>query len=223
MDTTSRDLDLHIDSASWRRIEKACGLSFSPSLRSDIVQATDSFLFLKHFARTHEPLAKVKVILEAHDKAATRFFNELFAGPSAVSDAGIYAHHLIEENLKFTQAGKDALGLDAMLNLLRAFHIACNASLKQLNDASSAAALQQVDEDAWVNWIRRLSKTFEGLQSPGAGGKDRGSENPSSFVSFVWELQKCLPAECRLDQAALEKTLPEARPKNQKPTSMSAF
>ena len=176
-----------------RRIEKACGLSFSPRLRSDLTQATESFLFREDFARTHEPLAKVKVVLEAHDKAATRFFNELFAGPSAVSDAGIYAHHLIEENLKFTQAGKDALGLDAMLNLLRAFHIACNASLKQLNDASSAAALQQEDEDAWVNWIRRLSKTFEGLQSPGAGGKDRGSENPSSFVSFCMGAAK-MPA-----------------------------
>ena len=218
MDTTSRDLDLHIDSASWRRIEKACGLSFSPSLRSDIIEATESFLFLEHFARTHEPLAKVKVILEAHDKAATRFFNELFAGPSAVSEAGIYAHHLIEENLKFTQAGKDALGLDAMLNLLRAFHIACNACIKQLSGAPSASALQ----DAWLNWIRRLSKIFEEFQS-GADGKDRGSENPSSFVSFIWELQRCLPAECRRDQAALEKTLPEARPKNQKPTSKSAF
>jgi hypothetical protein len=31
---------------------------------------------------------------------------------------------------------------------------------------------------------KAASKTFEELQSPGAGGKDRASENPSSFVSF---------------------------------------
>jgi hypothetical protein len=168
-----------------RRIEKACGLSFSPRLRSDLTQATESFLFLEDFARTHEPLAKVKVILEAHDKAATRFFNELFAGPSAVSDAGIYAHHLIEENLKFTQAGKDALGLDAMLNLLRAFHIACNASLKQLNYTSSAVALQQ--EDAWLNWIRRLRRL------------SRSSNHRAPAAKIV--LARTPRLSCRLDRS----------------------
>src|SRR6478752_8105361 len=126
----TRDLTINIDSATWRQIEKAYGSSLSPTVRGDIVRASEAFLFLESFERTPEPFAKVKVILEAHDKAATRCFNELFAGPSAVSDAGIYAHHLIEKNFK----AKDAAGLDALLNLLRAFHIACNTSIKQLND-----------------------------------------------------------------------------------------
>ena len=138
----TRDLTINIDSATWRQIEKAYGSSLSPTVRADIVRASEAFLFLQSFERTPEPLAKVKVILEAHDKAATRFFNELFAGPSAVSDAGIYAHHLIDKNFKASRLGKDA-DLDALLNLLRAFHIACNTSIKQLNDASTSSAFRK--------------------------------------------------------------------------------
>ena len=58
------------------------------------------FFFFESFEHAPEPLAKVKVILEAHDKAATRFFNELFASPFAGSDTGVYAHHLIQKNFK---------------------------------------------------------------------------------------------------------------------------
>jgi hypothetical protein len=190
----TRDLTINIDSATWRQIEKAYGSSLSPTVRADIVRASEAFLFLQSFERTPEPLAKVKVILEAHDKAATRFFNELFAGPSAVSDAGIYAHHLIDKNFK----AKDA-GLDALLNLLRAFHIACNTSIKQLNDASTSSAFRK--GNAWATWISRLTEILKAAKLPVAVHKDGGSKSKtdkqSPFVSFVWELQKCLPAECR--------------------------
>lgn len=81
------DPSINIDSDKWRQIEKAYDSSLLPNVRADIVRATAEFLFLESFERTVEPLAKVKVILEAHDKAATRFFNELFASPSAGSDA----------------------------------------------------------------------------------------------------------------------------------------
>jgi hypothetical protein len=85
-----------VDAVQWRRIEEAYGSTFPPGVRADIVRATEAYVFLQSFEQTSEGLAKAKVILEAHDKAATRFFNELFAGPSAVSDAGVYAHYLIE-------------------------------------------------------------------------------------------------------------------------------
>lgn len=195
----TRDLTINIDSAKWRQIEKAYGSSLSPTVRADIVRASEAFLFLESFERTPEPLAKVKVILEAHDKAATRFFNELFAGPTAVSDAGIYAHHLIEKNFKTSPMGKNAAGLDALLNLLRAFHIACNTSIKQLNDASASSAFRK--GNAWATWISRLTEILKAVKLPVAVRKDGGSKSKrdkqSPFVSFVWELQKCLPAECR--------------------------
>jgi hypothetical protein len=65
----TRDLTINIDSAKWRQIEKAYGSSLSPTVRADIVRASEALLFLESFERTPEPLAKVKVILEAHDKA----------------------------------------------------------------------------------------------------------------------------------------------------------
>ena len=194
-----RDLTINIDSAKWRQIEKEYGASLSPTVRADIIRASEAFLFLENFERMPGPLAKVKVILEAHDKAATRFFNELFAGASAVSDAGIYAHHLIEKNFKASPMGKDAAGLDALLSLLRAFHIACNTSIKQLNDASTSSAFRK--GNAWATWISRLTEILKAVKLPVAVRKDGGSESKtdkqSPFVSFVWELQKCLPAECR--------------------------
>ena len=118
-----------IDDDRWEQIEHAYGSSLSPPIRARIIRAIESYLFLHSFERTPERLAKVKVVLESHDKAASRFFNELFTGPSVTSDAGAYAHHLIENNFKSSQT---ELGLDGLLDVLRAFHIACNVSIKQL-------------------------------------------------------------------------------------------
>ena len=208
------DLALNIDSAKWQQIEKAYGSSLPPNLRADIVRATEAFLFFESFEQTAEPLAKVKVILEAHDKAATRFFNELFAGPSAVSDAGIYAHHLIENNFKTSQLMSDAAGLDALLNLLRAFHIACNTSIKQLNDASSSSAFRK--GNAWTTWTSQLSEILNQVKLPVYVSKDGGNrrnDKQSPFALFVWELQNCLPAECRChveSEAAFVDALSEA-------------
>ena len=188
-----------ITSAQWGRIEGACGFSFSPLLQADIVRASEAYLLAERFGRTGDFLAKVKVILELHDKAATRFFKELFADHSAVSDAGVYAHYLIENNFKASQLGKHTAGLDAFLNLLRAFHIACNTSIKQLNDASSSSVAR--NEHAWSMWISQLAEILKETKLSVSDGKDRGDKGktpkPSVFVIFVWELQKCLPTECR--------------------------
>jgi hypothetical protein len=80
-----------IDAAKWRLIEEAYGAPLQSDIRADIVRATEVFLLSENFGRTGEAIAKVKVILEAHDKAAKRFFNELFGGASSLSDAGVYA------------------------------------------------------------------------------------------------------------------------------------
>ena len=199
-----------IDSANWRRIEKAYGASLPPNVQESIVRATEAFLFLQSFERTAEPLAKVKVILEAHDKAATRFFNELFGGPSSFSDAGVYAHHLIDNNFRPARLGSDKAGLDAFLDFLRAFHIACNTAIKQLNDPSTAQK-----GNPWKIWLDRLAEIVAEVKPlHGEGGEERKVDHP--FVQFVRELQNCLPSECQHDQAAIAEALLEARPKARK-------
>jgi hypothetical protein len=83
---------INIDGAQGRQIERAYGSSLSPTVRAEIIKATEALAFLHSFELTAERFTKVKIILEAHEKAATRLFNELFVGPSTTSDAGVYAH-----------------------------------------------------------------------------------------------------------------------------------
>jgi hypothetical protein len=201
------DATFKIDSANWRLIEEAHGASLPPNVRADIVRATEMFLLSHRFARTGEPTAKVKVILEAHDKAATRFFNELFGGPSSFSDAGVYAHHLIDNNFKPPRLGSDKAGLDAFLDFLRAFHIASNTAIKQLNDSRTA--------DPWKIWLNKLAEIVAEVKSlRREGGDESKVEHP--FVQFVSELQNRLPSECQRDQAAIAEALLEARPRPRK-------
>jgi hypothetical protein len=192
-----------IDAANWRLIEEAYGASLQPNIRADILRATEVFLFSQNFEWTDEAIAKVKVILEAHDKAATRFFNELFGAASSLSDAEVYAHHLIDNNLKPARLRSDKADLDVFLDFLRAFHIACNTAIKQLTDPPSDRR-----GDPWKNWLNGLAEIVKEVQSlRGEGSVDH------SFVQFVGELQKCLPSECQRDQAAIAEALLEARSK----------
>ena len=204
------DAPFEIDNANWRLIEEAYGASLPPNVRADIVRATEVFFFSENFARTGEPTATVKVILEAHDKAATRFFNELFGSPSSFSDAGVYAHSLIDSNFKPPRLGSDKEGLDALLDLLRAFHIACNTAIKQLNDPSTAHKGKP-----WKIWLNRLAEIVAEVKSlRGKGGDESKVDHP--LVQFVREMQNCLPSECQRDQAAIEQALLEAQQNPQK-------
>jgi len=70
-----------IDSANWRRIEKAYGASLPPNVQESIVRATEAFLFLQSFERTAEPLAKVKVILRSSRQSCHSVFQRAVRGP----------------------------------------------------------------------------------------------------------------------------------------------
>ena len=203
------DALFEIDPANWRLIEEAYGASLQPNIRADILRATEVFLFSQNFERTDEAIAKVKVILEGHDKAATRFFNELFGGASSVSDAGVYAHHLIDNNFKPARLRSDKADLDVFLDFLRAFHIACNTAIKQLTDPSSDRRVSP-----WKIWLNGLAEIVEEKSLRGEGGGESNVDHP--FVQFVGELQKCLPSECQRDQAAIAEALLEARSKPRK-------
>jgi hypothetical protein len=141
-----------------------------PNIRADIRRATEAFLFSQNFERTDEAIAKVKVILEGHDKAATRFFNELFGGASSLSDAGVYAHHLIDNNFKPARLRSDKADLDVFLDFLRAFHIACNTAMKQLTDPSFDRRVSP-----WKIWLNRLAEIVE---------QDLHGESASTIPSF---------------------------------------
>jgi hypothetical protein len=206
---------IDLDNAAWQRIETSCGWSLGPSVRSDVARATEEFLLFESLERTAQPLAAVKVTLEAYDKAAGRFFHALFTDPSGSSDANLYAHHLIEKNFKESRLASETASFDALLNLLRAFHIACNVSLKQLNDHLVSGFKSG---SAWRVWVSRLTEIMDKTQLPSSLRKDVGSKSKSDsqspFVRLVSELQKCLPKESQRhthSEAALADAISETQ------------
>ena len=183
----ARDLVIEVDHAAWQQIEKACGWSIPTDVRSKTVRVTQDFLLFERFERTAEPFAAVKVTLKAYDKAAGRFFHALFTEPSGSPEAGIFA------NFKKSPIVGDAM-FDALLTLLKDFHLACNLSLKQLNNPLLAAS---GDSNAWRLWVWRLTKLIEKAGLLTSVRKSAESEDPSSFVRFVGALQEYLPHACR--------------------------
>jgi hypothetical protein len=190
--------DLKFTDAEWQGMEAACGWALSKTLRDNILRVTQEFLRLEFYQQTGGNVANVKVVLESYDKAASRFFNAIFADPPGQSAASIHAHDLIEVNSKRLGKSNESL-FDEMLALLRAFHIACNSALKELRELqiSSSSA-----DNAWRLWIRWLSET--GLPSSGSKkfGPKSKSDDQSAFTEFVWQLQRCLPEEVRRHTAS---------------------
>jgi hypothetical protein len=186
--------DIQLSDADWQRIETACGWTLSASLGDNILRVTQEFLALESSERTATSLADVKIVLEAYDKAAGRFFNAIFADPSEQSAASIHAHSLIELHSKKLRKGKENL-FDAMLTLLRTFHIASNTAMRELRELQRSSS---DSGDAWRLWIWRLTDLIGAARLPASvvGGKGESHE-PSAFVCFVWQLQRCLAEEVR--------------------------
>jgi hypothetical protein len=210
------DQVLGLADADWRRIETAYGYPLTVTVRSAINQATEAFLFLQSVERTALPVAEVRVVLEAYDKAAGRFFNVLFDQPSGSSTPGVYARHLIDQDFHDVRVGGEVASFDTLLHILRAFHIACNRSIKQLSEPSMSSALQQ--GDSWMGWIYRLTEILNKVELPTLTRKNLSDAEQSPFVLFVWELQKCLAEESRhhtSSKTALADAISEAQAKTQ--------
>jgi hypothetical protein len=193
--------DLKFTDAEWQGIEAACGWALSETLRENILRVTRGFLSLEIYQQMGGNVADVKVVLESYDKAGSRFLNAIFADPSGQSAASSHAHDLIELNFK---KSSESL-FDEMLALLRAFHISCNSALKELRQLQISPSST---DNAWRLWIRWLSELINETGLSSSGSKDFGakskSDDQSAFTEFVWELQRCLPAEVRRHTASKE-------------------
>src|SRR5918994_4075066 len=69
-----QELSPAINGAQWKQIEKAYGMPIPEDVRAEILRSTHEFRLFETLERTTKPLAEIKVILEAYDKAADRFF-----------------------------------------------------------------------------------------------------------------------------------------------------
>jgi hypothetical protein len=191
-------LYLRLNDGEWRGIEAACGWTLSKTLRDDIIRVTQEFLTLENVQTNN--VADVKVVLESYDKAASRFFNAIFADPSGQSAASIHAHDLIESSAKKLDKSEESL-FDGMLMTLRTFHIACNTALKQLRELQTSSSKSDKAWELWISWLTGVidQAGLRSWVSKDLGSKGNGNDQ---FTAFVWQLQRCLPEEVRRHTAS---------------------
>jgi hypothetical protein len=182
--------DLAISDVDWQRIEGAYGLKLPPDVRTAVLEATLTFRYFEVFERTAEPVADAKAIIDACQKGASEFRRTLLVNAFKSSDASVLATYLIQKNFPRL--------LDTLGGLLTSLGVACKAAIKDLNDAAKPS--HNVG-DMWKSWIWRLTQIMRSNKLDWKVRKDTGNKNKSGkespFTLFVWELQSCLPVECR--------------------------
>jgi hypothetical protein len=195
-------VEFTIAEEKWQRIESAYGKKAPPNVRSNVLEATKTFILLNMLERRAGPAADAQTIIAACEKAARNFQRVLLAGASS-SDAAISVRELIKENFSDTESFPDTRlsnrdQLFKRLNgLLHSFLVACDLSLKELSEPSTATF---EEGEGWKDWIDRLTEIMKEAGLPFRVRKDtdkRKSVGLSPFVGLVRELQNCLPDECR--------------------------
>jgi hypothetical protein len=195
-------VDLIISEANWQRIENAYGHKLSSSVRSNVLGATKTFILCDLLERRAGPAADAQKLVDTCRKTAENFQCALLAGASS-SDAAISVRELIKENFSDPEnfldtrlSNRDQL-FSRLNGLLQSFLVACDLSLKELSEPSTATFEKG---ESWKHWIPQLTEIMREAGLPTGTRKDTDkskSDRPSPFVALVRELQKCLPDGCR--------------------------
>jgi hypothetical protein len=171
-----------ISDEDWPKIEEAYGHKPSTAIKREILRATTSFVMFEPFERAALPLAEAKRRVQSVKDSAGKLFGDLFSGPS--DDATTFADKLIDLHFK-----------GSLRQVLLSYAAACNSVLAQMESSSSHR-----EGAAWDQWIRDLTTILDAARLPTTASKGRGkskSDSPSSFVSFVLELQNCVQDKAR--------------------------
>ena len=188
---------LTINETDWQRIESKYGNPLPECVRKEVQEATLKFVEFEIFERTVEPTAKAQAIVNACKKAAMKFQDTLLDNAFGSSDASFYAQRLIEKNFHDTRLSNKAKLFDTLTGLLTSFDVACNLSLKELNDPSMPSFEKG---EGWNLWIWQLTEIMQKAGLPHGVRKDtakRKSDKPSHFVALARELQEFLPDGCQ--------------------------
>jgi hypothetical protein len=176
----------------WQRIERAYGHRLSADVRSACVRATTTFVLFEKSERTGSPVADLRTTIRTCKKRASEFQKAL---PSLETCEGSYAQLFVSESMKDPTLKKRPF--EIMHGILASFDAACNVALAELSEYPSFTK----QGDAWNSWLRKLNKILETHGLPSGVRKDAGNKSKtdkqSPFTLLVWELQSCLPVECR--------------------------
>ena len=196
--------------AEWTRIETAYGRSLPNKLRRKILKITQEYLKEATFERTAPNASQAKDRVKSIKNAVEKLREAVLRRPSNVArEADFYVRQLICKHARFPfQHGRDGLQ-----NLALRVSKACNLAMAEL-EGLEEGTFRKGDE--WDGWIRYLTSLMQERNLPIEARKDtdKQKQGPSPFVAFIWELQKCIPAEYRRSTqspGALAKAIHSAR------------
>jgi len=201
----------------WRRIEKAYGPSFSGEVQAAVQSITQTFLDAVAFEEAAPETAQAELKIRSVKAALSKLRQAIVEnGPNVSPLASFKGKQMISEQagLPFLE-GSDGLTKFAWTTVLKIEH-ACNAALEDLAEQREAGGSYRQGA-AWQAWVCSLARALEKHGYPIGVRKDankRRSDSPSAFVSFIAELQKCVPGHLRRSthsSDALSKAIYEAR------------
>ena len=185
---------LKISQADWQRIETVYGLSLPSELRRKIFKFTREYLKEATFEKRAPIASQAEDRVKAIKNAAGKFRDAILRRPSNIAcEADFYARQLISKHARLPFQG----GRNCLQNLAfeaRWVPNACKLAMAELKGLEKGNFRQG---EAWDRWTRELTNAVRELQLPIAARKDtdKQKQGPSPFVAFIWELQKCIPAE----------------------------
>ncbi|MGH9547880.1 MAG: hypothetical protein ACRD3W_00845, partial [Terriglobales bacterium] len=157
-------------------------------MRDALSRATQFFILFEESERSGERVADVQTTIKACKMRASELQRVL---PSVESSRLGTAMFFISKNVDDPRLSNRLFGM--LISLLSSFAVACDAALKELDEYPPIK-----EGDEWSTWIKKLNQILKNNSLPANVRKDADkSDKQSPFTRLVWELQSCLPVECR--------------------------
>jgi hypothetical protein len=203
--------ELAISNADWQRIEAAYGHQLSETLRRQIHEKTNEFLWWAGFEHTARAVSEAVETAQQYKKAAQDVRRVFFRRST---DPDILVQRLIckYQGLRWE---KGRIGLqNLVLNFERIVSQGCDRAIAELRASKSGFRAGEM----WDGWVRSLSRILNAKRLPTQARKDTDKQTKSSssspFIGFLRELQQCIPPKFRRStqsDAALAQAIYKAR------------
>jgi hypothetical protein len=189
---------LRISKPCWQRIEIAYGHPIASPARRGIRAATREYLDWSDFEQTAAAMAQSRKRVHEIKQAARQFRQAMFVCPPAIGrQADHCARSLICRHMGLTfEGGRNGLQ-NLALKIDRDISKGCEGALADLTRQKDFGFRRG---EAWERWVRRLTTILSKNGLPTQVRKDTEKTKavkPSPFVSFIRELQACLPEKFR--------------------------
>ena len=194
-----------VSKADWEKLQSAYRRDVPEQARSEIYAATKHMLWRKDVEHSRPLSESIKYI--ARLKKPANSLRAAWTTPGLSSETISFAEGIIDHELRlYRRASRRRLlpsrdrylTFEEFHDYLMAFAGACERAPGTATSMTVEGTRQAEDD-----WITDLTTICRGHSLPTGAAKDR-PDNPSPFVSLVWELQKLIPSEYRLTEQSYD-------------------